>query len=217
MLREEAGRHQGQLIAKRLQIFLGPFEAWLDAQIDRRLVRTFFLALQPIVRFRHSWSGLLLSELGAHVLTPSQAPAGAKRLSNLLRSPRWSHTLLDRFLWHRADQALGHLGRERLGEAREHCLGMAVSGALQQSGPPQAGVLQSPADHRCSCLACTGSPVCTALRPWQPWVDGLAGASWLATRLPKRLPFPPAAPRGGTVGCRTSLTGDSLARHGSRS
>ena len=88
MLEEEAGWHQGQLIAKRLQIFLGPVELWLDAQIDRRLVRTFFLALQAIVRFRHSRSGLLLSELGAHVLSPDQAPAGTKRLSNLLRSPR---------------------------------------------------------------------------------------------------------------------------------
>ncbi len=112
MLGHEAGRHQGQLAAKQLQIFLGPFERWLDAQIDRRLVRTFFLALQAIVRFRHNRSGLLLSELGAHVLSPSQAPAGTKRLSNLLRSPRWSHTLLGRFLWFRADQALDHLEEE---------------------------------------------------------------------------------------------------------
>ena len=65
MMQHEAGRHQGQLMAQQLQIFLGPFERWLDAQIDRRLVRTFFLALQAIVRFRHSRSGLLLSELGA--------------------------------------------------------------------------------------------------------------------------------------------------------
>ena len=95
---EEAGGHQGLLVANQLQIFLGPFERWLDAQIDRRLVRTFFLTLQAIVRFRHNRSGLLLSELGAHVLSPSQAPAGTKRLSNLLRSLRWSHTLLARFL-----------------------------------------------------------------------------------------------------------------------
>ena len=114
MLQHRAGRDQAQLVAQQLQLFLGPFEQWLDAQIDRRLVRTFFLALQAIVRFRHSRSGLLLSELGAHVLSPSRAPAGTKRLSNLLRSPRWSHTLLDRFLWHRADQALVQL--EETGE-----------------------------------------------------------------------------------------------------
>ena len=108
------GPQQSQGLAKQLPVFLGPLEQWLDDQIDRRLVRTFFLTLQAIVRFRHSRSGLLLSELGAHVLSPSKAPAGTMRLSNLLRSPRWSHTLLDLFLWHRADQALGQL--EETGE-----------------------------------------------------------------------------------------------------
>jgi hypothetical protein len=109
MMHRDGGLEQAQKAANLLQTFMGPFEQWLDAQIDRRLVRTFFLALQAIVRFRNSRSGLLLSELGAHVLSPSKAPAGTKRLSNLLRSPRWSHTLLDRFLWHLAGQALGQL------------------------------------------------------------------------------------------------------------
>lgn len=109
MLEQETGREQAEGLAKQLQTFLGPLEHWLDAQIDRRLVRTFFLALQAIVRFRHSRSGLLLSELGGHVLSPDRAPAGTKRLSNLLRSSRWSHTLLARFLWMRADEALARL------------------------------------------------------------------------------------------------------------
>ena len=109
MVEDGSGRQQAQRVANRLQLFLGPLEQWLDAQVDRRLVRTFFLTLLAIVRFRHSRSGLPLSELGAHVLSPSKAPAGTKRLSNLLRSPRWSHTILDRFLWHRADQALAQL------------------------------------------------------------------------------------------------------------
>ena len=110
MLRDRVGREQGQEIANLLQSFIGPLEGWLDQQIDRRLVRTFFLALAAIVRLRHSRSGLLLSELGAHVLlSPAQAPAGTKRLSNLLRSPKWRHTLLERFLWQRADLELTQL------------------------------------------------------------------------------------------------------------
>ena len=86
------GRQQSQGMVKQLLVFLGPLEQWLDDQIDRRLVRTFFLTLQVIVRLRHSRSGLLLSELGAHVLSPSRAPAGIKRLSNLwsLRSTHFS-------------------------------------------------------------------------------------------------------------------------------
>ncbi len=109
MLRHREGRRQGQEVANLLQSFIGPLEQWLDQQIDRRLVRTFFLALVAIVRLRHSRSGLLLSELGAHILSPAQAPAGTKRLSNLLRSPKWSHTLLEGFLRHRAEQSLSYL------------------------------------------------------------------------------------------------------------
>ncbi len=103
------GGGKGQEVANLLQSFIGPLEQWLDQLIDRRLVRTFFLALIAIVRLRHSRSGLLLSELGAHILSPAQAPAGTKRLSNLLRSPKWSHTLLEEFLRHRAEQSLSHL------------------------------------------------------------------------------------------------------------
>ena len=105
----EWGGSKGRGVANILQLFIGPLEQGLDQQIDRRLVRTYFLALVAIVRLRHSRSGLLLSELGAHVLSPDQAPAGTKRLSNLLRSPKWSHTILERFLWYRADQGLAQL------------------------------------------------------------------------------------------------------------
>ena len=109
MLQHGVGREQGQEVANILQLFIGPLEQWLDQQIDRRLVRTFFLGLAAIVRLRHSRCGLLLSELGAHVLSPDRAPAGTTRLSNLLRSPKWSHILLERFLWYRADQGLAQL------------------------------------------------------------------------------------------------------------
>ena len=87
MLRHGVGRRQGQEVGNLLQSFIEPLEQWLDRQIDRRLVRTLFLALVAIVRLRNSRSGLLLGELGAHVLSPAKAPAGTKRLSNLLRSP----------------------------------------------------------------------------------------------------------------------------------
>jgi hypothetical protein len=50
--------------------------------------------------------GLLLSELGAYLLTPEQAPAGTKRLSNLLRSPRWTAHLIADWLWQQADARL---------------------------------------------------------------------------------------------------------------
>ena len=109
-MQQGAGLRQGQQVADLLALFIGPLGGWLDEPLDRRLVRTFFLALVPLVRLRHNRSGLLLSELGAHIISPGRAPAGTKRLSNLLRSPKWSHGLLEGLLWHRAKLSLAQLG-----------------------------------------------------------------------------------------------------------
>jgi hypothetical protein len=56
-----------------------------------------------IVQFRNRGCGLLLSELGGYILSPQQAPAGTKRLSNLLRSPKWHHSLIEQFTWNQAN------------------------------------------------------------------------------------------------------------------
>jgi hypothetical protein len=91
---------------ERLQQFLAPLLQELDKQLDRRLVRTFADTIEALVRFRDRARGLLLSELGAQLLSPAHAPAGTKRLSNLLRSRRWSAKLLEEFVWRRADWRL---------------------------------------------------------------------------------------------------------------
>jgi hypothetical protein len=94
--------------------YIAPLVGELDAQIDKRLVRTFVKTLQAIVTFRPSSEGLLLSELGSYITSPSQAPAGTKRLSNLLRSPIWGAGVIERFLWRPASTRLA-----KLKEARE--------------------------------------------------------------------------------------------------
>jgi hypothetical protein len=38
---------------------------------------------------RSRYTGLYLCELGSYLLSSAKAPAGTKRLSNLLRSPKW--------------------------------------------------------------------------------------------------------------------------------
>jgi hypothetical protein len=81
----------------------------LDAQLDARLVRTLLLTLQALLQFRSRPHGLLLSELGAWLLSPAQAPAGTKRLSKLLHSPKWTADLLDRWLWQQATTRLAEL------------------------------------------------------------------------------------------------------------
>ncbi len=109
MLQQGAGQQQRQQVADLLGLFIGPLETWLNHRLDRPLVRAFLLTLVALVRMRHNRCGSLLSELGAHIINPDRGPTGAKGLSNLLRSPRWSHTLLAEFLWHDADRRLTEL------------------------------------------------------------------------------------------------------------
>ncbi|MDQ6602040.1 MAG: hypothetical protein M3Z19_04870, partial [Chloroflexota bacterium] len=104
-------------LRQRLGTFLAPLLIALDAHLDRRLVRTFAASIEAIVRWRNRAHGLLLSELGGYLLTPDHAPAGTKRLANLLRSPKWSAALIARFLWQQADThltALEAAGEEAL-------------------------------------------------------------------------------------------------------
>jgi hypothetical protein len=82
----------------RLQVFLSPFLVFLDQLLDRCLVSTFAGLCQSIIRLRSRSTGLYLSELGSYLLSPPQAPAGTKRISNLLRSPKWGEQNLINYL-----------------------------------------------------------------------------------------------------------------------
>lgn len=65
MMHQDGVPQQVQKAAKLLQIFMGPFDQWLDDQIDRRLERTFVLTIKANGRFQHCRCGLLLRESGA--------------------------------------------------------------------------------------------------------------------------------------------------------
>lgn len=90
----------------RLQVFVQPLVERLDAALDVRLVRTFTATLRVLLQNRYRAGGLLLSELGALLLSPEHAAAGTKRLSNLLLSERWSADALRDFLWEQASRQL---------------------------------------------------------------------------------------------------------------
>ena len=55
---------------------------------------------------RHRNQGLLLSELGGYLLGGERAPAGTKRISNLMRSQGWEGGEIETYLWEQADQAI---------------------------------------------------------------------------------------------------------------
>lgn len=84
--------------------FLRPVAERLAAKLDIRLVQTALDLVQVILTHRHRELGLLLTELGGYLLSPAQAPAGAKRISNLLHASDFSPDDIDAFLWHQAEQ-----------------------------------------------------------------------------------------------------------------
>jgi Transposase DDE domain len=111
---QQVCQDQCQRLTQHLEKFLEPLLEWLDAFLDKRLVRTFVRAIAAILTFRNQAQGLCLSELGSSILSPAQAPAGTKRLSNLLRSTKWGKELIDRYLFKQADKKLEEM--ERSGE-----------------------------------------------------------------------------------------------------
>jgi hypothetical protein len=100
-LSSEAQAHQTQarLVADLCFIFLKPLLSKLNQSLDRRLVHTFLETILVLIIHRHRNLGLVLSELGGYLATPSHAPAGTKRLSRLLRSTRWQSSVVEQFLW----------------------------------------------------------------------------------------------------------------------
>ena len=107
----EKGNNQGLgfRFASQLHSYISDFLVDLDRQLDKRLVRTFFDLLCCLIRFRDRQNGLVLSELGAHLLSPPKAAAGTKRISNLFRSKKWSHKLIDKYLLSRSTKRVEEL------------------------------------------------------------------------------------------------------------
>lgn len=99
----------GSFLLHQSNRYLGDLQKQLDAQIDSRLVRTFFDLFMVIMMFRNRAMGLLLSELGGYICGFSHAPAGTKRISNLLRSKKWKADLIDEFFFQRTKQRIQQL------------------------------------------------------------------------------------------------------------
>ncbi len=93
-----------EILTHRYFLFVAPFLAQLHQLLDRRLVQTFFDLLVVILIHRHRQQGLLLSELGGHLLGNDCAPAGTKRIASLLHSPRWQASLIEDQLWAQGDE-----------------------------------------------------------------------------------------------------------------
>ena len=94
----------GTFLLSQAQNYLEGLIQDLDVQIDSRLVRTFFDLFITIAMFRNRVMGLLLSELGGYICGFDHAPAGTKRISNLLRSNKWKADLIEESFFERTKQ-----------------------------------------------------------------------------------------------------------------
>ena len=106
---KRSGADLSNELSQKLKGFLSPLENQLSKQIDARLVRTLLRLVQTIILFRNHTHGLLLSELGGFLLSPERAPAGTKRISNLIRSKKWHFRIIERFLWEQGDKAVSQI------------------------------------------------------------------------------------------------------------
>jgi hypothetical protein len=106
--KEPDAQKTSQEITHLLEEFLSPLLIVLDALLDKRLVRTWVQWCVAIIRFRNNQQGLLLSELGSSMDgyrgLSATATAGTTRISNLLRSLKWSILQIDRYLLEAAEQ-----------------------------------------------------------------------------------------------------------------
>ncbi|MCB0630918.1 MAG: transposase [Lewinella sp.] len=99
----------GSFLLHQVGRYTDPLLEALDAQIDKRLVDTFFNLFVTILMFRNRAMGLLLTELGGYICGFDRAPAGTKRISNLLRSKKWSASLIDDYFFRRTVDRIAQL------------------------------------------------------------------------------------------------------------
>lgn len=100
------GPNAGKFLVCRVEMYTRQIRQELDTQIDKRLVSTFLALFSIILMFRNRAMGLLLTELGGFITGFDHAPAGTKRISNLLRSRKWSSDLIDNQLFARAKKRM---------------------------------------------------------------------------------------------------------------
>lgn len=99
-------------IVQQAQEYLTPLMDRLGEKIDKRLTYTVFDSVFGMLHFRDQANSLVLSELGAYINGPEHAPAGTKRISNLLRNEKWSHEDIEQELLKKSQDKLSEQGKE---------------------------------------------------------------------------------------------------------
>ncbi len=194
----QASAQVARALEEDLTQFLAPVLEWLDTLLDKRLVRTLVASIIALVEWRNRAHGLLLSELGAYICDPAHAPAGTKRLSNLLRSPKWEANGLSLYFWRQATQRLATL--ETVGETPLLIWDTSVLEKPESIASPDLGAVRSSKAQRLTHIkpGFYHPPSRPLFVPGWRWIGlllvGLSGASgppcvadmrWWTTRGPR--------------------------------
>src|ERR1700726_1855563 len=91
-----------QQYGQALLQFLHPLVREMDAEMDKRPVRTLVQAVEAILVFRDRNHGLLLSELG-DAMDGLEGGGGTKRLGTLIHHQGWQAQQIEEFVLQRAD------------------------------------------------------------------------------------------------------------------
>lgn len=102
--KQQGGQGMSELLSDQVYEFTKPLLQQLAQRLDRRLVQTFFDLLVVIIMHRDRHQGLLLSELGGQLMGVNRAPAGTKRIANLLHSRGWEAGWLEQWMWEQGDR-----------------------------------------------------------------------------------------------------------------
>lgn len=102
---EKNSKNQPELIEKAAD-FIAPIIDDLGSKIDKRFTYTFFDTFFGILSFRNEVNSLLLSELGGYINGHQHAPAGTKRISNLLRNEDWDYKVIKEGLLNKTQERL---------------------------------------------------------------------------------------------------------------
>jgi hypothetical protein len=102
-------KQESREMGTRCWRYLRPFLEELHKHVDRRLVKTLLDLVMVILMHRNRNNGLLLSELGDHLLGGERGPAGVKRIASLLHSARWTSNLILKHLWEQANEKVKEL------------------------------------------------------------------------------------------------------------
>jgi hypothetical protein len=103
----------GRVLENRCWEYLKPVLEELHRNVARRLVKTRLDLVLVLLMHRHRNNGLLLSELGDHLLGGGRGPAGVKRIASLLHSKRWRGGLIVEYLWGRAKERVKELKEQK--------------------------------------------------------------------------------------------------------